>query len=395
MPIIAYPDELKKAFWDKKKGSLDGAADLQELLKALQKKHEAIDWPKLAAGWAKGVADPDRLQALFDALDKLYRTKAAPLKLEATALGSAADKAAKAKDATKPLKDATALISRAAATYAKAIAAGLDELEAEFTQARKAVPSDQGAEEDEPSSALIDPKRLLKQLQLCKADPKRQVHFAMLDDGKQPPVLVLHQRLSGRTLLAKLIKELSIKTGAFGLVSLDGTDLKLVVEKKVSGLVKRIRIPIRACGFKLGKVALLDDKGNSLDEDLGEDEQGETEADESGSTSAAPSASAPAPGGAAEALAAWSRVREVAITALKGVAGEIAALKDPESAKAVIEISAVVKNLTAEPHTPAQVAELMRYIDKDDVVLDVSELAHDIRTPLLKALMQLHKVLPA
>ncbi|HET6789715.1 MAG TPA: hypothetical protein VFH49_17255, partial [Aquabacterium sp.] len=87
--------------------------------------------------------------------------------------------------------------------------------------------------------------------------------------------------------------------------------------------------------------------------------------------------------------------REVAITALKGVAGEIAALKDPESAKAVIEISAVVKNLTAEPRTPAQVAELMRYIDKDDVVLDVSELAHDIRTPLLKALMQLHKVLPA
>lgn len=391
MPIIAYPDELKKAFWDKKKGALDGAADLQELLKALQKKHEAVDWPKLAAGWAKGVADPDRLQALFDALDKLYRTKAAPLKLEATALGSAADKAAKAKDATKPLKDATALISRAAATYAKAIAAGLDELEAEFTQARKAVPSDQGAEEDEPSSALIDPKRLLKQLQLCKADPKRQVHFAMLDDGKQPPVLVLHQRLSGRTLLAKLIKELSIKTGAFGLVSLDGTDLKLVVEKKVSGLVKRIRIPIRACGFKLGKVALLDDKGNSLDEDI---EGDEAESEEVPAAPPSTSSTSTAPG-AAEALKGWSQAREAAIASLKAVAGEIAALKDPESAKGVIEISAVVKNLTAEPRTPAQIGELVRYINEDDVVLDVCEYASDIRTPLLKALAQLHRAVSA
>lgn len=391
MPVIAYPDELKKAFWDKKKGSLDGATDLQDLLKTLQKKHEAVDWPKLASGWAKGVADADRLQALYEALDKLYRAKAAPLKLEATALGAAADKAAKAKDATKPLKDATTLISRTAASYAKAIAAGLDELEAEFTQARKAVPADQGAEEDEPSSALIDPKRLLKQLQLCKADPQRQVHFAMLDDGKQPPVLVLHQRLSGRTLLAKLIKELGIKTGAFGLVSLDGTDLKLVVEKKVSGLVKRIRIPIRACGFKLGKVALLDDKGNSLDEDLEDDE---TEGEEVPTAPPSTASTSTAPG-AADALKGWSQAREAAIASLKAVAGEIAALKDPDSAKGVIEISAVVKNLTAEPRTPAQIGELVRYINEDDVVLDVCEYASDIRTPLLKALAQLHRAVSA
>jgi Mg/Co/Ni transporter MgtE len=77
------------------------------------------------------------------------------------------------------------------------------------------------------------------------------------------------------------------------------------------------------------------------------------------------------------------------------VAKEIAELKDPESAKAVIEISAVVKNLTVEPTTPQQIAELVRYLDKDDVVLDVSEFASDIRTPLLKVLAQLHKAVSA
>jgi hypothetical protein len=389
MPAIDYPDELKKAFWDKKKGALDGAAALDDQLKTLQKKHEAVDWPKLASGWSKGVADEARLQALHEALDKLYRTKAAPLKLEALALAAAAEKAAKAKDAGKPLKDATLLISKAANAYAKAIGSGLDELASEFEQASKALPKGSSADEDdEASSALIDPKRLLKQLQLCKADPARQVHFAMLDDGKQAPVLVLHQRLSGRGLLAKLIKDLGIKTGAFGLISIKDLTLQLVVEKKVSGLVKRIRIPIRGCGFKIGRVALLDEQGNALDEDLG-DEAGEVESSESGKTAGSPA------GSANEALQGWSRAREAAIASLKAVAGDIAALKDPESAKAVIEISAVVKNLTAEPRTSAQVTELIRYIDKDDVVLDVSEFASDIRTPLLKALMPLHKALSA
>jgi hypothetical protein len=391
MPTIDYPDELKKSFWDKKKGALDSATPVQDQLKTLQKKHEAVEWTKLEPGWAKGLAKAE-LQKTFDVLDKLYRTKAAPLRLEANSLVSAADKAAKAKDASKELKTAATTITKAAEAYAKAIAAGLDALEAEHKAASKNLPDDAEGDEDdegEASSTLVDPKRLFKQLTLCKADVARQVNFAFLDDGKQAPVLVLHPRLSGRSLLAKLVKDIGIKTGAFGMISLDNTDLKLVVEKKVSGLVKRIRIPIKACGFKLGKVALLDEQGQSLDEDLGD--EAELEAAETQSTET----TAPASENKVtqdQALQVWAKVRETAMASLKQAAKDIAALKDPESTKAIIELNAVIKNITAEPRSKAQVADLIRYIDKDDVVLDVSEFASDIRTPLLKALTVLAKV---
>ena len=397
MPDIAYPQELKKTFWDKKKGALEGAADLDAALKTLEKKHDAVNWSAFADGWPKAAAgDAAKLKALYEGLDKLYRTKAAPMKLEAQSVATAAEKAAKAKDAAKPLKDACALIVKAAQAYAKAVAGGLDELEAQFTQAAKSLPASKGkddgdGDDDEPSSALVEPKRLLKQLQLCKADPQRVVNFAMLDDGKQDPVLVLHPRLTGRAMLAKLVKDLGIKTGAFGQISLDGMVLQLVVEKKVSGLSKRIRIPIRQCGFKIGKVVQLDEKGQALEEDA--DDENETNEAQGQEVPTAP----PSPGasGAGAALQGWAKAREAAIAVLKDAAKEIAALKDPESAKAVIEISAVVKNLTAEPRSAAQVAELIRYIDKDDVVLDVSDFVADVRTPLLKALAQLHRAVTA
>lgn len=388
MPIIDLPAELTKSFWDKKKGALDGAG-LDDTLKALQKKHEAVDWPKLAEGWSKAAGkDPAKLKALHEALDKLYRAKASPLKLEATALASAADKAAKAKDAAKPRRDACTLIAKEALAYAKAVGAGLDALEQELVTALKALPkeseSDEDEGEDEPANALLDPDRLLKQLKLCKADPARQVFFAYLDNNKDDPHLAVHPRTNGRSMTAKLVKDVGIKTGAFGLLSLDGMLLKLVVEKKYGGLVKRIRIPIRKCGFKIGKVLLVDEAGQTLDQD---DEDSAT------TPEAAPTAATkPAAG---DLLQLWAKVRNDAVGILKGVAKDIAELKDPESAKAVMEISAVVKNLTAEPRTSQQVAELVRYLDKDDVVLDVSEFASDIRTPLLKVLAQLHKALPA
>lgn len=391
MPAIAYPDDLKKSFWDKKKGALDGATELQDRLKALQKQHEAVDWGKLADGWSKGLTDVDKLDAVYQPLDKLYRMKVAPLRLEAAQLAMAADKAGKAKEAGKPLKDAAAVISRAGTNFAKAVAAGLDALEAEFAQAsaallkaKKNAKDDEGEDDDEPSSAMVDPKRLLKQLQLCKNDAQRLVNFAYLDDGKQDPVLVLHPRLAGRGLMAKLVKDIGIKTGSFGMLSLDGTVLRLVVEKKYGGLVKRIRIPIKACGFKLGKVLLVDEKGQTLDQDMDQPAPSPTAG---GAPAKAASLDAP--------LQAWAKARQEAITVLKDVAREIAEMKDPESGQAVVQISAVVKNLTAEPRTPAQVAELARYIGGDDIVADVSDLANDIRTPLLKALSQVHRAFSA
>lgn len=392
MPSIALPVELTKSFWDKKKGALDGAG-LDDTLKALQKKHEAMDWPKVAEGWPKAAGkDAAKLKALHEALDKLYRAKASPLKLEATALAAAADKAAKAKDAPKPRKDACALIVKEATAYAKAVAAGLEALEREFALALKAMPqeeeADEGEGEDEPANALLAPDRLLKQLKLCKADPARQVFFAYLDDGKSDPHLAVHPRTNGRMMMAKLAKDLGIKTGSFGLLSLDGMLLKLIVEKKYGGLVKRIRIPIKKCGFKIGKVLLVDEKGQTLDQD----DEDTADAPNAAPTGAQAGTIKPS---ALPFLQQWAKVRGEAVTTLKGVAKDIAELKDPESAKAVMEISAVVKNLTAEPTTPQQIAELVRYIDQDDVVLDVSEFASDIRTPLLKVLAQLHKAVSA
>ena len=395
MPTIALPAELTKSFWDKKKGALEGAG-LDDLLKAVQKKHEAVEWSKLAEGWTKAAGkEAPKLKALYEALDKLYRAKATPLKLEAAALANAADKAAKAKDASKPRKDACAVIVKAAQAYAKAIEAGPDALGREFAVALRALPQESESTEDdgedEPANALLDPGRLLKQLKMCKTDPARQVFFAYLDNAKDDPHLALHPRTNGRMMMAKISKDIGIKTGSFGLLSIDGVSLKLVVEKKYAGLVKRIRIPIKACGFKIGKVLLVNEQGETLDQD---------DEDAAGLPEAVPTSSAAsqAPGlkpSALPLLQQWAKVRGEAVTTLKAVAKEIADLKDPESAKAVVEISAVVKNLTVEPHTPQQVSELVRYLDKDDVVLDVSEFASDIRTPLLKVLAQLHKAVNA
>ncbi len=88
-------------------------------------------------------------------------------------------------------------------------------------------------------------------------------------------------------------------------------------------------------------------------------------------------------------LAAWKAAREAAIAQLREVAKEVAAANHEDSAAALIELKAVMANLTAEPTTPQQVAELERYLGEDDVVLDVCEFAYDVRTPLLRALATL------
>lgn len=470
MPAIDYPEELRKSHWDKKK-ALAGADEVADLLKALEKKHQAVDWARMAPGWAKGLSGEAALRSAYQALDKDYRVKVMPLRLEAGALATAAAKAAKAKDAAKPLKDAAAQIDKAAQGYASALQEGLQALEVELSQALEAAASSgDGEEEGESSSQLADPKRLLKQLQLCKADPARRLNFAMLDDGKQDPVLVVHVRQGGRAMMSRLIKDIGVGSGAFGQLSVADTKLLLIVEKKVAGLAKRIRISVRACGFKLGKVVLADPSGAVLDEDEASEDgatipqapppaTGAAAGDESREVPEAPQA---APGGAdagsafnarlaallptiqkaiaeqrregqaarvkaSEAavfarrkdfdsalrlldeiaaalsvegagparpgkeslLAGWNAVRADVLTRLRGIAKEIAAARHAQSTQAVIEINAVIKNITAEPDSPQKIAELRRYLEQDDVVQDVSELASDVRTPLLKALARL------
>lgn len=97
----------------------------------------------------------------------------------------------------------------------------------------------------------------------------------------------------------------------------------------------------------------------------------------------------------AQALQDWKTRRAAAVSSLKAVATQVAAAKHASSAKAVIELQAVIKNLTPEPASLQQVRELQRWLADDDVVTDVCELAEDIRTPLLGALDQLHDAIAA
>lgn len=94
-------------------------------------------------------------------------------------------------------------------------------------------------------------------------------------------------------------------------------------------------------------------------------------------------------------MATWKTRRTAAVNSLKAVATQVAEAKHDSSAKAIIELQAVIKNLVPEPSTLAQVSELQRWLENDDVVSDVCELSDDIRTPLLGALTELRTALAA
>lgn len=97
----------------------------------------------------------------------------------------------------------------------------------------------------------------------------------------------------------------------------------------------------------------------------------------------------------AQAMAVWKTRRAAAVTSLKTVATQVASAKHASSAKAIVELQAVIKNLTEAPSTVQQVKDLERWLKDDDVVTDVCELADDIRTPLLNALGELRETMAA
>lgn len=88
-------------------------------------------------------------------------------------------------------------------------------------------------------------------------------------------------------------------------------------------------------------------------------------------------------------LAKWQSARAKAIAELKSVAKDIADERHADSSGAIIELKAVIANLTAEPTQDRQIDELERYLEQDEVVIDVCELAYDIRPSLLEALAEL------
>ena len=106
-------------------------------------------------------------------------------------------------------------------------------------------------------------------------------------------------------------------------------------------------------------------------------------------TAGPPSGSAAVGGARDTALAAWRETRATIIAGLRDLAREIAASGEPEARGAIIELSAVIKQLTNDPATPQQVEELMRWIDQDAVVADVDTMDRPLREPLKARLLAL------
>lgn len=183
-------------------------------------------------------------------------------------------------------------------------------------------------EDDEPASALLDPRKLLAQLNLCKRDPERTVNFAFVDGkDKAPAVLAMSPKVAARKLFAKLQAETGVKVGAYGSAWVDGTSLMLQLDKPLSGLVKKIRAPVKECGFRIAKAVLWNADGSVFEQD---DETDAPATPDTPSTAPSP-ASSPSPANAGapkdvsivklqQARLAWDAAR-------KKVRGEITALQ--------------------------------------------------------------------
>jgi len=99
-------------------------------------------------------------------------------------------------------------------------------------------------------------------------------------------------------------------------------------------------------------------------------------------------------GGTAKAMAGWQAARGTALGQLKSLENAYRGMDEPEVDEAIILLSAIQANLTAEPGTPQQVAELERYITDDDIIAEAEEpngfgFQVALREPLLAALAEL------
>lgn len=204
------------------------------------------------------------------------------------------------KDLAKEIpKQVTALAKRKKELGDKPFEQVKDELYAILSEAESMQKKMQAAadEEDEDSapSALVDPKLLLKQLTMCRRDPDRHMSFAFVDaKDKQPAMLALHPRMGTRALFSKLQAASGVKTGAYGTAWVDGTSLMLQLDKPLSGLVKKVRPPVKACGFKIAKAVLWNEDGTVFEQDeLPEDAVDGDQAPAAAAAAATPAETAP------------------------------------------------------------------------------------------------------
>jgi len=269
---VDHPDDLKFTHWDKKKGSLAAGSELAGLLKALQKRHEGVPWKLFDPAWARSARSAAELQEAFAQRDRLARSGLLELKKDANELAGAAARAAKDKAAGKSALDAARAIGLAAKAYAVELDVTIGSLKTLHDKALAALPADES--DDEPPSVLLDPRQLLRCLTACRRDPEKRVQFAYVDGkDKQAAVLAMSPRMSARRVFSTLQGETGVRTGAYGIAWVDDKSLMLRVDKPLGGLVKKVRAPLRAAGFRVAKVILWRDDGTVFEQDEAVDEE--------------------------------------------------------------------------------------------------------------------------
>jgi hypothetical protein len=235
----------------------------------------------------------------------------------------------------------------------------LEETEALQKKAQAAVDAeDEGDEEDDEDSApnaLVNPKLLLKQLTMCRKDPERTMKFAFVDaKGKdQPAMLAMHPRLSARKLFGKLQAAAGVKTGAYGSAWVDGTSLMLQLDKPLSGLVKKVRGPAKACGFRFTKAVLWDADGTVFEQD----EQAD------GGAAPAGTASATLAGGSREEAVFLTRLK--ALLALVEAAGQVPQARDAKLLASEAGVASRKKNWARVDELMAQAEAQLRALTPD------------------------------
>jgi hypothetical protein len=91
----------------------------------------------------------------------------------------------------------------------------------------------------------------------------------------------------------------------------------------------------------------------------------------------------------------WNAERAAAVAKLQEEIKVVVATKDPDAGHAELELKAVMKQLNGQLETRQQATEMERYLQQDEVVADVCELAFDLKTPLLRILNEIKPRLAA
>jgi hypothetical protein len=91
----------------------------------------------------------------------------------------------------------------------------------------------------------------------------------------------------------------------------------------------------------------------------------------------------------------WGAEREKVLPKLENVLKVVLASKHPMAGQSELELKAVIRQLKAKMETKQDAAEMERYLERDDVVATVCELAFDLKTPLLKVLSEIKNQLAA